>query len=148
MTVTRQSLLEHFQVLKDGELLAQFRSGELTALAQSVAAEELHRRGIEASKAPVEIRPKGQEALDTETLVPIARFFTVVEADMLQSRLEADGVPAVVADAQTVQANPLLAVAIGGVRVLVPESYVDRARAIVGAVDRGDYALDDDTDTA
>ena len=86
--------------------------------------------------------------MDTETLVPIARFFTVVEADTLQSRLEAGGVPAFVADAQTAQTNPLIAIAIGGVRVLAPELYVERARAIVSAVERGDYTLDDDTDTA
>jgi hypothetical protein len=76
-------------------------------------------------------------------LVLIARFFTPVEAQMLQSRLQAEGVPAVVADAQTVGVNPLLTMALGGVRVLVPESDFERAREIVSAIERGDYRLDD-----
>jgi hypothetical protein len=65
---------------------------------------------------------------------------------MLQSRLEIEGVPAVIADANMVQVYPLLSVAVGGVRVLVPDSYLERAREIAAAVSRGDYALDDKTD--
>jgi hypothetical protein len=71
-----------------------------------------------------------------------------MEADMLKSRLEIEGVPAVLADAQMIQTNPLIAIAVGGVRVLVPESYSNRAREIVRAVEKGDYALDDNADTA
>ena len=46
--------------------------------------------------------------------------------------------------AHLVQANPFLAVAVGGVRVLVPESHVDRAREIVKVIDSGGYALDEE----
>ena len=141
MTVTRQSLLERFQLFNDVELLAQFHSGELTDLAKSVAGEELHRRNVDISEKTVAPRIKHQESLSADNLVPIARYFTAAEADMLKSRLEAEGVPAVVADAQTVQAVPLIAIAVGGVRVLVPESYADRALEIVRGVEKGDYAL-------
>jgi len=34
-------------------------------------------------------------------------------------------------------------VGIDGVRVLVPQSYVERAAKIKKRIDRGDYALDD-----
>jgi hypothetical protein len=122
MTVTRQSLLERFQLLNDDELLVQFHSGELTDLAKSVAGEELQQRKIDIS----------------ETLVPIARYFTVAEVEMLKSHLEAEGVP-------TVQAVPLIAIAVSGVRVFVPESYADRAREIVRCVERGDYVLRNDS---
>ena len=64
---------------------------------------------------------------------------------MLQSRLQAEGVPAVVADAQIVGVNPLLTMAVGGARVLVRELDFERARQIVSAIDRGDYRLDDQT---
>jgi len=123
--VTRQSLLERFQLLNDDELLVQFHSGELTDLAKSVAGEELLQRGIDIS----------------EPFVPIARYFTVAEVDMLKSRLEAEGVPAI-------KAVPPIAIAVSGVRVLVPESYVDRAREIVRGVERGDYVLRNDSDAA
>ena len=146
MTVTRQSLLERIQLLNDDELLAQFHSGELTDLAKSIAGEELHRRNVDISKKTVAPRIKHRDALSEENLVPIARYFTVAEADMLKSRLEVEGVPAVVADAQTVQAIPLMAIAIGGVRVLVPELYADRALEIVRSVENGDYALGNETD--
>ncbi len=40
----------------------------------------------------------------------------------------------------------LFTILIGGVRVLVPEAYLERAREIVKADARGDYALDDRAD--
>jgi hypothetical protein len=40
----------------------------------------------------------------------------------------------------------LMSLAIGGVRVLVPESYLPRAREIALAIERGDFALDGATE--
>ncbi len=138
---TRQSLSEQFQLLNDRELLAQFRSDELTELAKSVAGEELHRRGIDALKQDDQ-PPDGQPGSSGEDdLVPIARLLTAAEAEMLKTRLEIQGVPAIVADAQAAQTLTLMTLAVGGVRVLVPESYVDRALEIVKGIENGDYAL-------
>jgi hypothetical protein len=78
--------------------------------------------------------------------VQLARTFTAIEAQMLRSRLEVEGIPAVVTDDNIVQASPLLSLAIGGARVLVPESYFELATEIAAAVARGEYALDDETD--
>jgi Putative prokaryotic signal transducing protein len=75
----------------------------------------------------------------------VTRLFDWTEAEMLRGRLEAEGVPAIVADAYTARAIPLY-LAIGGVRVMVPEAYLERAREILKADARGDYALDDRTD--
>ena len=50
----------------------------------------------------------------------IARLFTALDAHLLQSRLEVEGVPAVVVDDNIVQTNPFLTLAVGGVRVFVP----------------------------
>jgi len=151
MTITRESLLERFRPLSDKELLSLLQSGDLIDLAKEVAAEELRQRGVEVAKPATEADTANENALGSEDnapsgggdLVLIARFFTPVEAHMLQSRLQAEGVPAVVADAQIVGVNPLLTMAVGGVRVLVPESDLERAREIVIAIERGDYALDD-----
>jgi hypothetical protein len=143
MAVTRESLLEKYRLVTDDELRALFESGELSDLARDVAAAELRQRGIGFSE-PVSEPPAAAEAeLVSGDLVPIARFFTAMEAHILQSRLEADGVPAIVADANIVQTNALLTMAVGGVRVLVPEAYLDQALEIVRAIERGDYALDD-----
>jgi hypothetical protein len=151
MTITRESLLERFQLLSDDELLALFQSGDLIDMAKDVAAAEMRRSGVDPAKPAAAPQAPSDDTLasaDEDTsaggdLVLIARVFTPIEAHMLQSRLEAEGVPAVVADAHIVQANPFLTMAVGGVRVLVPESQVERAREIMQAIERGDYALDD-----
>ena len=142
MVADRQSLQRDFQLLKDAALIALVRSGGLTELAQDVAAAELRRRGI-AFPLPAGETAGAESPPIADDLVPVAQLFTVEEAHMLQSRLEMEGVPAMVADANFVQVYPLLSVGVGGVRVLVPTSYLDRARAIARAISRGDYALDD-----
>src|SRR5262245_10924736 len=151
MTITRESLLERFRPLSDKELLSLLQYVNLIDLAKEVATEELRKLGVEAAKPVTEADAGREDDLGSQDSVPsgggdlvlIARFFTPVEAHMLQSRLQAEGVPAVVADAQIVGVNPLLTMAVGGVRVLVPESDLERAREIVIAIERGDYALDD-----
>ena len=151
MTITRESLLERFQPLSDEELLGLFQSGDLIDLAKGVAAEELRRRGVDVAKPAAEPDTASEHASGSEDeapsgggdLVLIARLFTPIEAHMLQSRLEAEGVPAVVTDDHIVGVNPFLTMAVGGVRVLVPESDVERAREIVRAIERGDYKLDE-----
>jgi hypothetical protein len=60
--------------------------------------------------------------------------------------LEAAGVPAVVADANLVQMNSLWAIALGGVRVLVPASRVAEAKDVIAAFNRGDFALPNNFD--
>ena len=76
----------------------------------------------------------------------VARFFVPTDAYMLKARLESDGVPAMVADANLVQANEFLTTAVGGVRVLVRESNFEEALRILKAFEAGDYQLDDDFD--
>jgi hypothetical protein len=79
-------------------------------------------------------------------LMVVARFFEPMDAYVLKACLESNDVPAVVADAHMVQANQFLTTAIGGVRVLVPESHFERALKIRKAFDAGEYQLDDDYD--
>ena len=76
----------------------------------------------------------------------VARCLDPTEAHLLCSCLKASGLPAIVADANLVQTHSLIAVAVGGARVLVPESYVERAHAVLEAFHRGDFALDEDAD--
>jgi hypothetical protein len=149
MTVTRQSLVEHFRLLSDDELLDQFQSGNLTNLAQDVAAAELRSRKIDFSETrspnpSTEPEVDVKAAWSSEDLVLVARLNSV-SAHLLQSRLNAEGVPAIVAD-DFAYRNVPFGVGVDGVRVLVPESYFDRAAEIKKKIDRGDYALDDKAD--
>jgi len=153
MDITAQSLAENFERLNDEALLELFRSGDLTDLARGVAAAELRKRGIDRAKpatatvAPVpEAPPEIPETLPGGDLVALAHFFTPIDAYLLKDRLEMEGVPAIVADANMIQTNQLLNLAIGGVRVLVSETQFERASEIAAAVQRGDYALKDQAD--
>ena len=79
-------------------------------------------------------------------LFAIAKYLVPTDAFVAQGCLRAAGVPAVIADNNHVQAYELLAPALGGVRILVPASYIDHSREVLEALARGDYALDDNTD--
>jgi hypothetical protein len=77
-------------------------------------------------------------------LVLLARVLEPVQAHILQGRLQAEDIPVFVADGGLVQTNPLWTMALGGVRVLVPEHLLGRAQAVMAALEEGRYALDED----
>lgn len=79
-------------------------------------------------------------------LFEVARFLVPIDARLAQGCLQAAGIPAVLADDQLVQTNLLWAPALGGVRVLVPQEYLQQAEAALQALSRGEFALDDDAD--
>ena len=91
--------------------------------------------------APIEI-----EALPGRDLFVIAQFLVPIDAHLAQGCLVAAGIPAVVADANHAQADQMIAPAMGGGRVLVPESYMQQAAEVLEALARGDFALSDDAD--
>lgn len=98
--ITRQSLAEHFGRLNNDELVTEFQSGGLTELAREVAEAEIQSRSIDISQYQARLpvpRP------DSEDLVLLARFYDVSSAYLLQSRLDAEGLPSIVADALTYQ---------------------------------------------
>ena len=90
--------------------------------------------------APEEVRLPGRD------LFEVARYLIPMEASLVQGCLVAAGVPAVLADAHLVQTDLLLAPALGGVRILAPEAYVQQAQAVLEAFQRGEFALDEDAD--
>lgn len=75
-----------------------------------------------------------------------ARCLDATEAHLLRACLEAAGIEAMVADANLVQTHSLIAVAVGGARVLVPAAQLERAKAVLAAFHRGELALDEDAD--
>ena len=63
---------------------------------------------------------------------------------MLCECLHASGIPAQTADTNLVQTNLLLSVAVGGASVRVPANFVEEARTVIAAFERGEFSLDDD----
>jgi hypothetical protein len=86
------------------------------------------------------------EAIPGRDLFAIAKYLVPLEASMVQGCLVASGIPAVLADANLIQADLLLAPALGGVRILVPASFLQQARAVLDAFERGEFALDENAD--
>lgn len=125
-------------------LVEMYRSG-LTAIAQEVARVELISRGVEP---PSLDELTGPDAIDQGIgdWVIVARCSTPTEAHILRSCLEAAAIPVTVLDGDLVQANSLLTIAVGGVRVVVPERFTGEAREVMEAFKRGDLALGDDAD--
>lgn len=72
--------------------------------------------------------------------VVIGAFDYVADAELLKLKLESEGIPVLLKDANILQAEPFIAAAIGGVKVMVPKSRETEARDIYGEVRA--YALD------
>lgn len=138
------NLAKHFRDMSDDELSYRCSSGSLTEVAQSIAIEELTSRGL---KLPSPITTASETARYEGDFETVARFLNPTDAHITCAYLEAAGVPAFVADANLVQLNSLLAIALGGVRVLVPASRVAEAKDVIQAFNRGDFALPDDWDS-
>lgn len=65
---------------------------------------------------------------------------------MLCACLQAAGIQADAGDANLVQANSLLTIAVGGASVRVHSSQIAEAREVLAAFRRGDFELGDDFD--
>ncbi len=144
MNVTQQEFEANFQLLNDDELLSRASSGNLTELAQQVAQAEINARGL---KIP---DPHQDDTAITEPdfvgygdLLILTRYLSPTEAYLLKACLEAEGIPSIVTDAHLIQANELLSVALGGARVLVPESHFEQAQAVFAAFKAGEYEIDE-----
>jgi len=142
MEADRSRLEALFRELSDGELTRRCESGELTELAQSIAAAEARSRRLRI----VPWRPPAPaEEPDYEgDWVIIARYLSYLEIHLLQSALEGAGIPVLASDAQLVQTDALLSPALRGASLRVPAARVAEAREILAAIRRGDFALGDD----
>jgi hypothetical protein len=146
MTVSRADLEQRFAGFDDEELLRRYRSGDLSELAHEVMRAELVGRGLEPPECGADARRagSGHDQPPAGDLLILTRFFSPTEAHLLRGLLDAQGIPAFVADGNLVQANPFLTVAVGGVRVMVPESHFRDAQALLKRFNAGEFALSDD----
>lgn len=147
MSDQRNELAEAFGAMSDDELLARWRSGNLTEIAVEVARAEFARRRIVAPEfirsEPADEDPGPQ---DNVSFVTVDRSLEPLQIEMLRARLRAEGIEAFVADAGINQVNPLYSIAVGGVRLMVPRESADEARRIIQLVKTGRLALRDDDD--
>jgi Zn-dependent alcohol dehydrogenase len=68
------------------------------------------------------------------------------DAAMVQGCLVAAGVPAVLSDANMVQAYAGAVTGLGGVRIMVAQRYLEPAMDVLAAYERGEFALDEGAD--
>lgn len=66
--------------------------------------------------------------------VVIGAFDYLADAELLKLKLESEGIPVMLKDASILQAEPFIASAVGGVKVMVPKVYEPTAREIYGEV--------------
>lgn len=144
MNPVRAELAEHFAGLSDAELEARASPGRLTELAQQVAEEELARRGLALPEPPAPPEPAPAEGGTRYVLVD--RFFNTMDAQTLRARLEAEGIPVLLGNINHTQAFNLLAPALGGVRLEVPERHAAQARTLIAEYNAGKLALDPEPD--
>ena len=80
-------------------------------------------------------------------MVTVAQCRLSTEAHAMRVQLEAEGIPVFLADELTVAMDWLLSNAIGGVKVQVPEQYVDQATELLASfAPFGEEDADDDED--
>lgn len=93
----------------------------------------------------LDAHPDVKEVPGTDLYVVAARPLAT-DAAMLQGCLVAAGVPAVLSDANMVQAYAGAVTGLGGVRIMVAQRYLAQAVEVLAAYDRGDFALDEYAD--
>ena len=67
-------------------------------------------------------------------LVTITSFTDTLEANIVKGRLEAESIPAFLADENYINANLFMSNALGGVKLKVPTEYEQQARDIIKTV--------------
>ena len=83
---------------------------------------------------------------DDETMIEIARFADVYEAEIAASRLRADGFDPVLGGAEHVKTDPLVLQALGGVNLSVPNDQAVAAHVLLARLRGGAERIKDDAD--
>lgn len=77
-----------------------------------------------------------------DTFITIAKFPYSTEAQIAKGRLEADGIDVFLRDNLTIDTDPLVSQAIGGVKLKVLAKDEEKARAILKSIKA--YSIDDE----
>lgn len=74
-----------------------------------------------------------------DDLVTIARFSSPIEAHLARTKLESEGIEAFVADEHMISINPVYDLALGGVKLQIKYSDVERAQKSLGDSSNGSF---------
>lgn len=142
----RQELEKRYQRFSDAALVSSLKQPDISELERECLLAEIAARNTEAPAWATDNRKAPPE---TEDFVILERhFFNPIEAQILQGRLNAEGIPVLTTDAQTVQMYSLMGPALGGVSLRVPADRLNEAREVIKRVQRGEYAgLGEDEET-
>ena len=145
----KAGLAEFFASLADDELLRRAQPGSLVDEAELIAHAELRARGLPvpqplASPADDQARDHAATSLCAERRVLLERNLSPQEAQLRAEFLRTMGVAADEGDVNTVQAQGLFAIALGGASIRVPESQREEAIALLRAFDAGEFTLPSD----
>jgi hypothetical protein len=144
MSDHREELSETFSRMTDDELIERWSTGKLTETAVEVARAEFAKRRISIPDLPPEAADEEAGPQHDVAFATVARSLEPLQMEMLRSRLRAEGIEAFTVDAGINQANALIGIAVGGVRLMVPRESADEARRIIQLVNSGKLALRDD----
>ena len=155
ISLSPHQLLQRYAEMDDGALVALVQKDGLIQNAREIAVNELSSRGItltqNQSTAEVEIESVKNDEMDLDldagamdSLTEAARFMAPIDAHLLEARLQAEGIPAWATNTNTAQALTHLALALGGVQVMVPSHLLDDARDVMRRLEAGEFALHDD----
>ena len=121
VAVDLEALREQFEGLFDEGLLSIDRK-DLIEVAQQYYDAEIARRGLQDDPAAAEEDSAGEE------LVPVATFSSLQEADLSRALLRSADIPANLENELSSTWS-----GIGGVRLMVPASFLEQAEEILGA---------------
>ncbi|MEJ2344832.1 MAG: DUF2007 domain-containing protein [Gammaproteobacteria bacterium] len=76
-------------------------------------------------------------------MVTVATFDNMVDAHIALGRLQAEGIPATLADENLVQTDWLYSIAVGGIKLQVADADAGRARLVL-ATDYSDIVPDEE----
>lgn len=136
-------LAAHISALSDEDLTRRVASGGFTDVAQDLALAELTQRGLPIPA--LNVSGADEEPYLGDMLI-LERDLAPTDAHIVCSLLNSAGIAASAGDTNLVQAHSLLAIALGGVRIRVPASQLEDAKALLAAYERGEFALGDDCD--
>jgi hypothetical protein len=95
------------------------------------------------AKAAGAVQSDPRHYLNVMTMIEIARFADVYEAEIAAARLRADGYDPVLGGAEHVKANPLVLQALGGVNLSLPKDQADAGRRLLESLRAGAERIED-----
>jgi hypothetical protein len=142
MTDDDNALRQRLEELSTEELLEivqKYDTEEWQAAVFPLAEDILRGRGVEPARGTADTED-AESAPPDDPFVAIAGFATVVESEACRSALAAAGFTVVGADKFLLQVDPALGPALGGVRLGVPASQAEDAKAFLAAAERGELS--------